>query len=64
MSGSRLTLAQACESQGDYHQKFGKDGAIQVFPSSRAEYYMLTNYVVSSTASGPSLVLIPRQGQS
>ena len=57
-----VTLKQALARSGDPSQPIGDRGAIQVFhsPDSRADYYRLSDFLVSSAVSGPSLVLVPR----
>ena len=64
----KLTLTEAIEKHGLYSQAYGKAGAVQVFSrltasAARAraadwDLHHLTDYIVSSTASGPSLVLV------
>lgn len=65
-----MRLAEALETHTLCSQSFGSKGAVQVFarvfPAADGyaqagwDLHHLTDYVVSSSASGPSLILIPR----
>lgn len=65
-----MTLEQLLEQTGHPNQPLGDRGAIQVFhhrpytPDMNWLYYRLSDYVVSSSVSGPSLILIPKDGDS
>ncbi len=54
-----MTLRTLLEQTGHHSQPFGNRGAVQVFGSDW-RYYRLSDYVVTSAVSGPSLVLVPR----
>lgn len=54
-----LTLAKLLAQTGDYQQPY-PSGAIQVFSTDR-RYWALSDFVVSSAVSGPSIVLVPRK---
>ena len=44
---------------GHRSQPFGSRGAVQVFCTGDWRYYRLSDYVVTSAVSGPSIVLVP-----
>ena len=56
-------LQRLLDQTGDHAQPFGKAGAVQVFNRTEDSwrYYRLSDYVVSSAVSGPSIVLVPRE---
>lgn len=55
----KLDLCATLKVTGDSHCWYGK--ACQVFPrGAERPYFQLTDYIVSSALSGPSLWLIPR----
>ncbi len=57
-----MTLTALLRLTGDHSQPFGNRGAVQVFNRSEQgwKYYRLSDYVVTSAVSGPSIVLVPR----
>ena len=55
-----MRLQTLLERTGDHSQPFGDRGAVQVFGNGW-RYYRLSDYVVTSAVSGPSLVLAPRE---
>ena len=58
-----MTLEEVLQMTGDDTKPYGSGfGVIQVFNNSEygPEYYHLSDYVVTSHASGPSLILVPR----
>ncbi len=59
------TLAERLKSESNHAQKYGKGEAVQVFHTAGQlpgwRFYRLVDYVVSGTASGPSLILVPRR---
>ena len=58
-----MTLRALLSQTGDHSQAFGNRGAVQVFNRSEQgwQYYRLSDYVVTSAVSGPSIVLVPRE---
>ncbi len=57
-----MTLRALLRQTRDHHQSFGDRGAVQVFNRTDQgwRYYRLSDYVVTSAVSGPSIVLVPR----
>ncbi len=55
-----MTLRTLLEQTGHHSQAFGDRGAVQVFGNGW-EYYRLSDCVVTSAVSGPSIVLVPRE---
>lgn len=55
----RVTLKQTLEITNDGYRKL-ESGAYQVFYSVAKSYFGLSDYVVTSAVSGPSLILVPR----
>ena len=54
------TLENVLKTTKDHYQKYGTVYHVFVTESAR-QYYNLSDYVVSSAESGPSLWLIPRK---
>lgn len=54
-----MTLTELLSETHDHHVTL-KTGAIMVFARDGRQYYDLSDYVVSSAVSGPSLILVPR----
>ena len=54
-----MTLVTLLEQTGHRSQPIGDRDAIQVFGNGW-QYYRLSDYLVTSAVSGPSIVLVPR----